>query len=181
MTRLCTVCAHPKRQEIDVALMLHSAPYRVLAGRYGLRMSSLQRHEQSHLRSTLQHSQELQAMLSATNLREELGKWHKRMKRQYRNADAQGDVMATVATARVGIAAIESFHRIMTEGDVTAADPVGVQPPTFEPNQLRFALKTLIEAGVAMPRPGDADYPTAQENPGNGQDATTDDPATRAS
>jgi hypothetical protein len=57
-------------------------------------------------------------MLSAENLLEKLGEWHERMEQQYANADAAGNVVATVATARTGIQAIESFSRIGVMSDI---------------------------------------------------------------
>jgi hypothetical protein len=57
-------------------------------------------------------------MLSGENLLEKLGQWHERMEQQYANADAAGNVMGTVATARTGIAAIESFAHIGVLSDV---------------------------------------------------------------
>lgn len=56
--------------------------------------------------------------LSAENLTEQLGKWHARMQRQYRKADAAGDIHAAVATARTGIQAIESFSKIAALGEL---------------------------------------------------------------
>ena len=50
-------------------------------------------------------------MLSAQNLLEKLGQWHERMEEQYAHADAAGNVMAAVATARTGISAFESFAK----------------------------------------------------------------------
>ncbi len=57
-------------------------------------------------------------MLSATNLLDKLSEWHDRMEQQYQNADAQGDIGATVATARAGLVAIESFARLGPMADL---------------------------------------------------------------
>jgi hypothetical protein len=67
---------------------------------------------------TLERSKELQAMLSGENLLDKLGKWHERMEEQYAHADAQGSILGAVATARTGIAAIESFARIGPLSDI---------------------------------------------------------------
>lgn len=115
MSRLCTVCNHPQRQEIDLALFKHATGYRDIARRYGLDKSSLLRHERNHLNLTWELSKGIQAMLSGDNLLEMLGKWHERMEQQYQNADASANIMAAVATARTGISAIESFARITVE------------------------------------------------------------------
>ena len=44
----CTVCRHPKRQEIDQALAAGSAPLTALSQEHGLSTSSLHRHK-AHL------------------------------------------------------------------------------------------------------------------------------------
>jgi hypothetical protein len=72
---------------------------------------SVRRHAHYHLGATVAASKELQAMLSANNLLDKLGEWHERMEQQYANADAAGNVLAAVATARTGISAIESFAK----------------------------------------------------------------------
>jgi hypothetical protein len=112
MGRLCTVCTHPKRKEIDLALLYHSTSYRVIAREFGVGEDSLQRHERAHLALTWEISKGLHAMLSGNNLMEKLGEWHERMEAQYTKADAAGEIMAAVATARTGIQAIESFAKI---------------------------------------------------------------------
>lgn len=49
MTRICTVCAHPERREIDKALVAAANPYRDIARQYGLSKDALLRHKADHL------------------------------------------------------------------------------------------------------------------------------------
>jgi hypothetical protein len=112
MSRLCEACRHSQRQEIDVALLLHTASYDRIAARFGLSFSGVRRHERHCLGRSYALAEELKAMLSAENLLDQLGKWHERMEEQYQNADATGNISAAVATARTGIAAIESFAKL---------------------------------------------------------------------
>jgi hypothetical protein len=118
MSRTCTVCASPSRKEIDLALLLHSAGYRDIARRYHLDKSALMRHQRAHLKMSLELSKGLGAMLSGDNLLARLGEWHEKMQDQYGRADAAGNVLAAVATARAGIAAIESFSKIGIMADL---------------------------------------------------------------
>jgi hypothetical protein len=117
---LCTICAHLQRSDIDLALTLHRASYRAIAHHYGVTKPAIQRHERAHLATSLKQSQELQAMLSNDNLLAKLGEWHDRMEEQYKAATAAGEIMPAVATARVGIQAIESFSRIGQMSDLEA-------------------------------------------------------------
>lgn len=48
MPRVCTVCTHEKRQEIDAAIV-SGEPIRGIAGRFDVSKSSLERHASSHL------------------------------------------------------------------------------------------------------------------------------------
>ena len=60
---LCTVCTHPRRSEIDAALMLHRVGYRVVVRRYGLVLRSVKRHADNHLAALIQQSKELRMKL----------------------------------------------------------------------------------------------------------------------
>lgn len=109
--RLCSCCQHLDRATIDERLVMYSAAYRRIAREYHVDESSVRRHAHRHLGATVANSKELSAMLSAQNLLEKLGQWHERMEEQYAHADAAGNVLAAVATARTGISAIESFAK----------------------------------------------------------------------
>lgn len=52
MARACTVCSHPKRSEIDRALV-GDVPIQHIAERYGLVDTSIRRHEKTHLPARL--------------------------------------------------------------------------------------------------------------------------------
>src|SRR5216683_2117304 len=112
MGRLCTICTHAQRQDIDEALLVHAESYRKIAMQFDVTETALWRHEQTHLHHSLKESKALGEMLSADNLLEKLGTWHARMEAQYEKADAQDNVPAAVATGRTGIAAVEAFARI---------------------------------------------------------------------
>jgi hypothetical protein len=60
--------------------------------------------------------------------------------------------MGTVATARTGIAAIESFSRLSALAHLAAHLAQQPAPISLPPADLRRVLETLIEAGVARQR-----------------------------
>jgi len=78
----------------------------------------MRRHAEIHLRLSWEQSKELHAMLSAENLLDKLGQWHERMEQQYAHADEAGNIAGTVATARTGIQAIESYAKIGPLSDI---------------------------------------------------------------
>jgi hypothetical protein len=52
MARTCSVCAHPDRDSIDIALVA-GKPLRDIAGQHALSTSALHRHAQGHLPETV--------------------------------------------------------------------------------------------------------------------------------
>jgi hypothetical protein len=50
MPRVCTVCAHPKRKEIDTALTEMSASNRRIAAQYGVGERAIRDHKANHLK-----------------------------------------------------------------------------------------------------------------------------------
>ena len=101
MARICTVCSHAERQQIDLALLQHRTGYRDIARRFGLDFRAVYRHEGNCLHSNFRLSEGLTAMLSADNLLAKLGEWHERMEQQYHKADVADEIAnaATVATS----------------------------------------------------------------------------------
>ncbi len=57
MPRVCTVCTHEKRAEVDQALIVRQ-PFRTIAGQYGVSKSALLRHHDDHLPAALVRAQE---------------------------------------------------------------------------------------------------------------------------
>jgi hypothetical protein len=58
MPQECTICRHPKRKAIDLALVRHAASFRVMAGQFDVAPTTLQRHE-AHVSQALikQHAE----------------------------------------------------------------------------------------------------------------------------
>jgi hypothetical protein len=72
MPRRCTVCAHPKVEAIDMALVA-GEPYRSVANRYeSLSQASVQRHSENHLPATLAQAKEAEMVAHADDLLEQV-------------------------------------------------------------------------------------------------------------
>ena len=67
MARSCSVCSHPKRDEIDQALV-RGEPIRAIARRFGLSKDSIRRHAQNHLPAKLAKATEAQEVAEANAL-----------------------------------------------------------------------------------------------------------------
>ncbi len=53
MPRVCSICVHPKRKEIDKALTERSASNRRIATQYGVNESAIRGHKTNHLKDRL--------------------------------------------------------------------------------------------------------------------------------
>src|SRR5690242_20627807 len=112
MGRHCTVCRHPDRNAIDLALFRHQQTYDQIASRYGLVSMSLRRHQENHLRLTWDLSKGLRAMLSGDNLLEELSDIHKETRELMAEARQQGDIRTALMAIRESRSNLDSYHRI---------------------------------------------------------------------
>lgn len=59
MSRVCTVCRHPQRLDIDKALVAPQPNLREIARRYSLKPDALRRHKESHIPPFVAHAAEL--------------------------------------------------------------------------------------------------------------------------
>jgi len=57
MTRICTICSHANRAEIESAVVA-GTPYRSIALQYNTSHTSIQRHIAEHIQESISHSQE---------------------------------------------------------------------------------------------------------------------------
>jgi transposase-like protein len=66
--RRCTVCDHPKVNEINTLLVRQGASYREIAARYTLKSSSLYRHRSEHIPERIAKAANVREMLAANDL-----------------------------------------------------------------------------------------------------------------
>jgi hypothetical protein len=114
MGRLCTVCCLPpeKRQAVDAALLVHQVSYRAIASTFEVSELALQRHEQTHLRHSIQESRALSEMLSAENLLAKLGELDRETREMLTEARTQGKIQTALSAVRESRGNIEAFARI---------------------------------------------------------------------
>lgn len=120
MGRRCTICDHPKRGEIDEALVGATLPYRHIAERYDLAWSSAFRHAATHIPALLAEARRDELEAQATTLLERVQQledkanfWHEEAADLLRTAKARetaaeeaardaADELAAVAKAAAG-------------------------------------------------------------------------------
>jgi hypothetical protein len=74
VTRICTVCAHTARQEIDKAIVAQQG-YRRIASQYGLVETSVRRHAADHLLPELLAAWQAERAQNGQDLADELRRW----------------------------------------------------------------------------------------------------------
>ena len=67
MTRRCTVCDHPQRDEIDMQLVCGGS-YRDIAGQFNLSKTAVSRHKESHIPAALVEAQDAGEVAQADGL-----------------------------------------------------------------------------------------------------------------
>ena len=74
VSRYCCACHHPEHADVDAALLAHTTGYRRIAAAFGLKDTSLRRHEREHLGARLREVRDKQMLLDAARLMAELHK-----------------------------------------------------------------------------------------------------------
>lgn len=75
MTRICTVCQHPERAEIDRLLVGEATPYRIIAVRWQISTQALQRHKADHLVNDIVAAWQRERAANGQELAGELRGW----------------------------------------------------------------------------------------------------------
>ena len=118
MPRLCSVCAHPARAQIDEDLLAHEASYRVLAHRYGVHWDALQRHEHAHLGQSFRQSQEAQTLMHAERLITRLMGLEAAVDRVLARSEQVGDDRLALLAIKEGRANVDVLARIGVMADL---------------------------------------------------------------
>lgn len=86
MPRVCTICTHPEREAINLALFGEDS-LRDIAERYGTSKTALQRHKADHIPAALAKAQQAQAEAEAINVLDELKQMAERVRLLYDACD----------------------------------------------------------------------------------------------
>ncbi|CAA9466823.1 MAG: hypothetical protein AVDCRST_MAG58-3584 [uncultured Rubrobacteraceae bacterium] len=106
MTRVCTICSHAERHQIDVALV-HREPYRHIASRHDISTGALQRHSREHLPALLVKAYEAVERDNAEDLAGEVTKVKEDVHRLKEKAEEEGDIRAALLGCDKALKALE--------------------------------------------------------------------------
>jgi len=129
--RVCTVCVHPARGEIDRALISQSS-YRSVAKRFGVSQPATFRHRQ-HMPATLVRAHEVQEIAQADSLVDEL----RGLATKARTLTAQAEESGDIRTALMGLREIARILelRARVAGEIAGAQ-VSINIAAFPIDQL---------------------------------------------
>lgn len=118
MGRVCTVCTHPDREDIEVAIV-RRVPYRTISDQYALSKTALLRHASTHLPAALARAVEAEGEVSAATILAQVNELRDAALSILR--DAQEDRAAALRVATTpGDVDLEAIVRSMRADGATA-------------------------------------------------------------
>jgi hypothetical protein len=114
MGRHCSICDHPRRGEIDKALVA-GVPYRAITGQKNITRSALLRHKKHHLPRSLIRARQAKETASANNLLADVCNLKRRAERIFRKAEKSGDDRIALAALREARGTVELLAKLAGE------------------------------------------------------------------
>jgi len=151
MSRPCSICRHPQREDIDAALVAGSATYRAIAERYGTSLTALHRHKKEHLPLELVKAQEAQEVAQADTLLGQIMDLQTRTLSILQRAEKAGDLRTALQAVREARGNLELLARMMTAAILTEQIGSGIDE-AMEENPVEF-LEDLIHRMGYIERP----------------------------
>ena len=138
MPRTCTICTHPKRAEIDAAL-IQSEPLRNIVERCSVSMGSLFRHQQKHVAQTIALAKQAKNIEIGENLIGQARSLHARALGILERAEAAGQL----DTALKAIREVRGILELLGKLDGQLAD----RGPTAQRIEVVYVDKALVMPG----------------------------------
>jgi hypothetical protein len=107
MPRVCTVCTHPDRADIDAALVRGVSPYDLETIYSDLKRAAIERHKLNHLPTSLLKAQEAQEMADADRMLAELQEVKADVWRLKSKAEEGGDYRTAMSGFTHALKALE--------------------------------------------------------------------------
>jgi hypothetical protein len=142
MPRSCTVCAHPKREEIDRALV-EGVSAAEISGRYRtIGERAVRRHRSNHLPAKLVMAEKAAEVAEADNLLDQVGDLQRRALAILDKAEAAGELKTALSAIREARGNLELLAKLLGELDERPAVNLNVSPEWLE---LRAVIVTALE------------------------------------
>jgi hypothetical protein len=141
MPRVCSICSHEDREEINAAL-LSGAPLRDIARRYATSKDALARHRE-HLPLRLVKAQDAAEVAQADTLLEQVKSLQARALTILDKAEASGDLRTALSAIREARGNLELLAKLLGELQQEGTVNVLVAAPEW------LALRSLILEAIA--------------------------------
>ena len=112
MPQTCSICKHPKRAEIDKAL-LKNIPMRKIAKEYFVSESAIYRHRQRHVSKALVQAQAVQENIQGGNLLQQVQFLLEKTYSLLGQAESAGDLRAALAATKEIRSTVELLGKLL--------------------------------------------------------------------
>ncbi len=141
MPRVCSICSHEDREEINAAL-LAGQPYRSIAKRYEASESAVYRHKLEHLPVHLIKAQDAAEVARADTLLEQVKSLQARALTILDKAEASGDLRTALSAIREARGNLELLAKLLGELQQEGTVNVLVAPEWLS---IRSTIVTVLE------------------------------------
>ena len=142
MPRSCTVCAHPKREEMDRALV-EGVSAAEISGRYRtVGERAVRRHRSNHLPAKLVMAEKAAEVAEADNLLDQVGDLQRRALAILDKAEEAGELKTALSAIREARGNLELLAKLLGELDERPVVNLNVSPEWLE---LRTVIVTALE------------------------------------
>jgi hypothetical protein len=151
--RVCTVCVHSERADIDAALVAGTPSLRNIAARFGTSPTALHRHKRDHLPQELGKTQDAQEIASAGDLFAEVQRLQARAVCILETAERSGALNVALNAMREARSCIElmaNFLFAAEEIERRSPPPITVEALDAEIERLVAELATRTD--ISPPR-----------------------------
>ena len=143
MPRSCTVCSHPKREEIDRALVGGESAAEI-SGRYRtVGERAVRRHRSNHLLAKLVMAEKVAEVVEADNLLDQVGDLQRRALAILDKAEAAGELKTALSAIREARGNLELLAKLLGELDERPVVNLLVSPEWLE---LRAGIVGALES-----------------------------------
>ncbi len=141
MPRSCTVCVHPRREEIDRALVA-GASNRSVASLYDVSEAAVRRHKANHLPARMVMAEKATEAAEADNLLDQAGDLQRRALAILDRAEEAGELRTALSAIREARGNLELLAKLLGELDERPVVNLTVSPQWLE---LRAVIVGALE------------------------------------
>jgi hypothetical protein len=113
--RICTICSHPQRDEIDRLLVAADASNLGISSLFGVSESALRRHKSRHMPAALARAHAAEVVANADDLLAHVGELHAKARDLLGKAETAGDLKTALQGVREARGCLELLGRLMGE------------------------------------------------------------------